>query len=203
MLLGVSIFERFTDQDALDLIREYPLAWVCHPAGGAAQSSLLPLLAETDASGRVTHLLGHMARWNVLCKAFSEDPKATILFQGPQGYVSPQYISKPQWGPTWNYAQLRIDADVVFDPEGGDAALAMLVEAMERDYPEPWRAERMGERYRGMEQAIIAFRAEVKTLNGRFKLGQDETPETLREILANHADAALVRWMKRFNEGRY
>jgi transcriptional regulator len=125
-----------------------------------------------------------------------------VLFQGPQGYISPGWVRDRTWGPTWNYAQLRIEAEVRFDPDGGDAALAALVQAMEAGRDAPWRVDALGSRYRPMEQAIIAFRARITALRGRFKLGQDERPEILADILARLPDPALARWMRRFNKGR-
>jgi hypothetical protein len=35
-----------------------------------------------------------------------------------------------------------------------------------------------------MSRAVVAFRAEVNQHQARFKLGQEESPERLREILA-------------------
>jgi transcriptional regulator len=200
--LVISPFSVYSDADVVDLIGEYPLAWLCPRAGDAHLPALLPLLIETDASGRPVSLLGHMARHNPLFAALTAEPKALILFTGPQAYVSPAHVSDPTWGPTWNYAQLRIDACVTFEPAGGGAAILALLEAMERITPTGWTPASMGERYAPMEQAIIAFRARIVRIEGRFKLGQDERPERLREILDRHPDAALVRWMRRFNAGR-
>jgi transcriptional regulator len=53
-----------------------------------------------------------------------------------------------------------------------------------------------------MLEAIVGFRAQVTRVAGKFKLGQDERPETLRSIVARHPDPVLVRWMRRFNEER-
>jgi transcriptional regulator len=197
------IFNRFDHSDVTDLIGEYPLAWLSPRGGDAGLPALLPLLAEIDGEGRLVALIGHMARRNPLHAALAADPAALILFTGPQGYVSPAHVSDPDWGPTWNYAQLRIEATVTFDSDGGDAALALLLAAMERGEPTGWTPAALGARYRPMERAIIAFRAEVTRLEGRFKLGQDERPEMLRDIVARHPDAALVRWMRRFNPGRW
>ena len=197
-----SPFERFEPRDALDLIGEYPLAWLCPANGDARLPALLPLLVEADGEGRAAALIGHMARRNPLHHALSADPRALILFTGPQGYVSPAHVSDPDWGPTWNYAQLRIEAEVRFVEDGGDAALARLLDAMERAEPTGWTPAALGARYRPMERAIIAFRAEVKRIEGRFKLGQDERPEMLRDIVERHPNAALTRWMRRFNAGR-
>jgi transcriptional regulator len=190
-------FERFETGDVQDLIADYPLAWVQARDTGA--QSLLPLLGEYDADGRLTHLLGHMGRSNPLHARLVADPAATILFNGPQAYVSPRYAEKLNWGPTWNYAQLAITAEIDFLPEQSDHALDTLTAAMEGDR---WSARELGPRYAGMAAMIIAFRARVTVLTGRFKLGQDEGDQTFAAILRNHPDAALVAWMRRFARDR-
>lgn len=197
-----SPFERYEDGDVADLIRDYPLAWVAARTPDGAPASLLPLVAERDTAGRVTALVGHIARHNALYGALAGEGRALILFQGPQGYISPTFVSDRTWAPTWNYAQIQIEAELSFEPDGGDAALAALVEAMEEGRPNRWHISEMGPRYRRMEPMIIAFRARVEELKARFKLGQDERPEILREILANLSDPVLAAWMRRFNPGR-
>jgi transcriptional regulator len=199
---GVSPFEIYSDADTVDLITEYPLAWVCPSGADPALPTLLPLLVETDGAGRPIALIGHMARRNPLFAALEANPAMLALFTGPQAYVSPGLVSDPNWAPTWNYAQLRIAARVTFQPEAGGAAIQQLIDAMERAQPTGWTTATMGARYGTMVEAIIAFRAEISSVEGRFKLGQDEKPDRLGEILGGHADAALVRWMRRFNPGR-
>jgi transcriptional regulator len=197
-----AMFDQFDDNDVRDLIGEFPLAWLCAADGRADHASLLPLLGAYDARGRLTDLIGHMARRNPLFDVLTASPRALILFRGPEGYVSPEHAGKRDWGPTWNYAQLRIEADVAFEPDQTGAALDMLVDAMEHDRAAPWQARELGERYPKMKQAVIAFRARVTKLTGTFKLGQDEQTETLRAILANLPDPSLVVWMRRFNRER-
>lgn len=186
-------FDRFTDADVRDLVTEFPLAWLV--ASDAAEGSLLPLLGEYDAAGRLVSLLGHLGRRNPLHARLDAAPAATILVNGPQGYVSPDQAERRNWGPTWNYAQLVIAAEVRFVPEESEAALAALVHAMEGDR---WTHHELGPRYGGMAGAIIAFRASVTGLTGRFKLGQDEDDAVFEAICRNHPDAALVHWMRRF-----
>lgn len=194
-----SLFETFDTVDVLDLIQQYPLAWI---TTSRSPASLLPLLIERGADGCVSALIGHMARRNPLFEALGMHPRAVILFQGPQGYISPGCVSDRQWAPTWNYAQLQIEADVSFDPRGGNEAIAALLDAMEGSLPNRWDVAEMGERYRAMEQSIIAFRADISVLRGRFKLGQDERPEILAEIIEAHRGTALADWMRRMNRGR-
>ena len=197
-----SPFETFENRDLVDLITEYPLAWVTAHAGDGKLASLLPLLPEVDESGRLSRLLGHMSRANPLLRALSLDPRVLVLFQGPQEYISGSWVRDRSWVPTWNFAQVRIDGDLSFEEEGGDAALDALVGAMEAGREGAWRIEEAGARYRSMERRIIAFRIGVQGLHARFKLGQDERPENLRDILSHVANQGLARWMRRFNPGR-
>jgi transcriptional regulator len=196
------LFEPRDTSDLIRLIDEHPLAWIVSVAGAGFGATPLPLLAETDSSGALVSLLGHFALANPQVAQLRESPWATVLFSGPQGYISPEAVSQPAWAPTWNYAVARCEAYIEFLPDMNDEALERLVRKMEAGRREPWTVARVGERYAGMVRRIIAFRAHVRSLSGRFKLGQDETPQTLTEILSWVPDPALKRWMLDFNRGR-
>ena len=191
-------FEPRSAADVLRLIEEYPLAWIVSEGGATP----LPLLAETDANGQVSALFGHFALSNPQVAQLRAAPRARVLFSGPHGYISPELVSQPGWAPTWNYSTAQFDVEIEFRPDENAAALERLVTRMERDRRDPWTIARMGARYTTMVRKIIAFRAHVRTQAGRFKLGQDETPATLSEILSGLDDVALVRWMKEFNSER-
>ncbi|RYY28525.1 MAG: FMN-binding negative transcriptional regulator [Sphingomonadales bacterium] len=197
-----SLFERFNHDDVRALIAEYPLAWVCAGDPGGPEASLLPLIGVYGADGELTELIGHLARTNPLYAALRDDPRALLLFRGPAAYVSPEHAGRRDWAPTWNYAQLVVGAELIFDADETEAALDVLIDAVESERSDPWHSGELGERYHGMLGAIIGFRARVTDLRGKFKLGQDERPETLQAILASHPDAEMCRWMRRFNEGR-
>jgi len=193
-------FEPRSEADLVRLIDEYPLAWVVSVGGTAGFGATpLPLLAETDAAGKINSLLGHFALSNPQVAQLRADPRAKVLFSGPHGYISPELVSQPGWAPTWNYATAQFDVEVEFRPQENDIALERLVTRMERGRREPWTIAKMGERYASMVSRIVAFRAHVRGASGRFKLGQDESPQTLAEVVSRLDDAALARWMKEFN----
>jgi transcriptional regulator len=193
-----SPFTQFVDADVRDIIRDYPMAWICAVGSHAEEATMLPLLGEYDDAGRLIHLVGHTPRRGVLAEALGRAGRVRILFQGPQSYISPEQAGLRNWAPTWNYVQLSIEAELVLLPDETGAAVASLVEAMERDRPDPWHASEMGERYAMLEKAIIGFRAQVTGLVGRFKLGQDERPEVREAIIASLGDTPLAHWMRRF-----
>ena len=188
-----------SEGDLVRLIDEYPLAWVVSAGGDGFGATPLPLLAETDDAGRIVALFGHFALANPQVALLRQSPRAKILFMGPHGYISPEPVSKPGWAPTWNYATAQFDVEIEFLPLENDQALERLVTHMERGRRTPWTIAKMGERYGQLVHRIVAFRAHVRTTQGRFKLGQDEAPQTLSELLGTLDDPALVRWMKEFN----
>lgn len=197
----VSVFERFDHDDVRALIAAYPLAWLCGGEGAAIEASRLPLIALYDEAGALTELIGHMTRVNPLHALLSARPAATILFNGPDAYVSPEHAGRRDWAPTWNYAQLRIGADVHLDESLTEYSLRILIDAMEQGRVQPWHERELGPRYHGMLGRIIGFRARVTSLSGRFKLGQDEAPGTLDTIMQALPDGDVVEWMTRMNQG--
>jgi transcriptional regulator len=192
---------RFEPRDASDLTRliaDYPLAWIVSTQIADVCATPLPLLAETDSAGEVVALLGHIARSNPHFALLRSEPRATILFMGPHGYISPEGISQPAWGPTWNYAIAQFDVEIEFVPDENRAALEALVAKMETGRHDPWTIARMGARYDELARRIIAFRAHVQRTRGRFKLGQDESAATFAEIVHELGDTELSRWMRDF-----
>ena len=181
--------------DVTRLVAAFPLCWLL--TGGAEDrlSTPLPLLAEPADDGSVRSLLGHIPRRNPQLAALENDPRATILCMGPQGYISPKLVTNLTWGPTWNYAACRFEVDVEIVPDETDAALFRLAEALEGVGDGTWTPERMGPRYETLKQYIVGFRAHVRETHARFKLGQDEAEGTFAEIVEQLGNAELAEWM--------
>jgi transcriptional regulator len=197
-----SPFEEYDDRDVIDLINAYPLASLVSCNGGYAVSSL-PLLVETDDAGRPISLLGHIPKANPQVPILSEQPRTLVLFSGPEGYMSPEYVTTTRdWAPTWSFAVVRIVADVVLDDGLTSEAIEKLVSFMEKGRPQPWSIGEMGDRYDQLKQRVIGFRATIVSVEARFKLAQDERPEVLSSILERLDKTELVHWMQRCNMNR-
>lgn len=214
----VDRFAARSDADLLRLVQAQPLAWVI--SGCVAEdnfrATLLPILAETDAEGRIERLVGHFARSNDQFKLLMQDPKAVLLVLGANGYISPSWMQDKTQAPTWNYASARFFVDVEFfeQPEAIEAHLRELVYTMERQAPRApdtpaWKVDDMGARYASLSRGVIGFRARVRNVRAKFKLGQDERDDVFRDIMAGlshaepgHAGLELQSWMRDFNPGR-
>ena len=53
-----NIYAAHSDADLLRLMRQQPLAWIVSGSAESFRATLLPLLAQTDAEGRVVRLTG-------------------------------------------------------------------------------------------------------------------------------------------------
>lgn len=193
-------------QQLLRLVTEHPLAWVISDAGGEFRASPLPLRPRV-ADGRIEALEGHLARSNPLYAALQKDARALILFSGPDGYISPSWVSNRTWAPTWNYAVVQFLVTVAFDesPELLRAHLDDLVQTMEQGRPKAWDIPEMGPRYDAIKRHIVPFVATVTEQRAKFKLGQDERDSQFREIadaLDTNGPAELLAWMRELNPGR-
>ena len=181
-----------------DMIETYPLAWVTSHTGETSMATPLPLVADYDGEGHLTALIGHFALTNPHVAALHADPRALILFSGPQAYVSPKHVPNRSWAPTWNYSVARFDCRIAFDPDANDTALRRLTGKMETMCGDGWTVDEIGSpRYDVMKTHIIAFRAEILACDATFKLGQDECDGDFEAIVAGLEDRQLVAWMKR------
>ena len=183
---------------AAALIARHPLAWIVSRGFNA---SVLPLLGEYDSAGRLTAVVGHCARSNPLVADFSADPLGLILFNGPAGFIPTRLVSNSDWAPTWNLAVLRLKVTVAWVPEETKALVNRLLDHLEGQAPERWSMDMLGARRDQMLSRIIGFRARVDAMKPHYKLGQDEHPETFREIVDHHPDRDLVAWMEAFAQG--
>lgn len=189
-----------SNADIARLVDEYPLAWVVSSGNDSFHATPLPMLAEFGAEGEVSALFGHFALSNDHVAALQTSSSAVILFMGPQGYMSPSSLSRRNWAPTWNYAIARFKVDVEFVPDETKVALDRLVIKMEVGRRSPWTIVELGDRLAGLARQVVAFRAHVRAVEARFKLGQDEAPETFSELVNGLEDPVLASWMRDFSE---
>lgn len=188
--------------DVVALIDQNPLCWLVSAGAAGFGASPLPLLAECDAQGRLVSLFGHMATANPQVALLRAEPAALVLVNGPQAYISPELLDNPTWVPTWNYAAAVIHVEVAFVPEETRASIEQLTDRMEQGRARPWAVSDAEARLPRMLPHIIAFRAKVTAVDGRFKLGRDETRRDINAIVGGMGEGPLRDWMTLYNQER-
>ncbi len=163
------------------LIEQAPLACVVSQGARGLQASHLPLLLVRE-EGEFGTLYGHFARANPQWRDLAEGGEALLIFQGADGYVSPDYYpSKAEHGqvvPTWNYQAVHAYGRVeLFDDR---ARLLDLVGGLtarhERERAQPWTLTDAPAAYIDkLLKAIVGFAVPIERIEGQWKLSQNKT----------------------------
>ena len=89
----------------VEVIKTYPLATVISVDNNQPLITHLPLILEHDK------LIGHIDKFNPQAAFLKDDNEVTILFSGPQCYISPSVYGTTQL-PTWNYIKVHLKGTV-------------------------------------------------------------------------------------------
>jgi transcriptional regulator len=140
-------------------------------------ASHVPLILDPEPAPYGT-LLGHLARPNPQAKDAIGD--ALVIFQGPEGYVSPSWYAEKQTTgkvvPTWNYVAIHAygPLELIEDPAVKRAHVTALTNRHEGARAKPWSVtDAPADFIATMLKGIVAFRIPITRLEGKWKLGQN------------------------------
>lgn len=170
-------------------MRDHPLATLITAGPEGPKVSLVPFLLRTGGEGDV--LCAHLARGNDQLAQLAAGSPALVLFQGPQGYVSPSwYATKQVHGrvvPTWNYisVEARGVPRIIEDDEWLRAQLAELTDAQETGRDEPWRVSDAPEDYlAALLKGIVGIEIPIDRIEGTWKLSQNQPVANREGVVA-------------------
>lgn len=109
------------------------------------QANHIPFLIDPASSDTGSVLLAHVARANSVWRDVKDGDDVLVIFQGVQGYISPNwYPGKQQTHtrvPTWNYEVVHAHGNIyVHDDERFlRGVLARLTRQHEAVLPTPWK----------------------------------------------------------------
>ena len=186
------------------LVAEFPLATVMFQQdnSGWPHISHLPFIWHDGK------LLGHLSRAHPLALELNrQETTIKLIFNGPDGYISPNYSQQEQKVPTWNYAKLVVDgsAKSVSEPQEKIALMTVISDHFEHQLAQqfatqPWLMSALSTpNLSAMLNAISVFTIEVTALHGHLKLSQNKSAVTVAEIreqLTQHQQPALARIIK-------
>jgi transcriptional regulator len=183
----------------------YPLGLlITHDLAGVVANPI-PFMLQPERGPNGT-LIGHVARANPVWKQTPGATDALVVFQGPQGYVSPGwYASKTEHGkvvPTWNYSTVQArGALVVHDTvEAVRAVVQTLTTHHEAAQAQPWAmADAPADYIEQMLRAIVMIEVPITALVGKFKLSQNRSGPDRKGVeagLAERGEAGLSSTMQ-------
>jgi len=165
------------------LMRARPFAALVSSSANGLYGTHLPTVLKDDGANGLIEC--HLARANPHWKDLAEGNEALMIFQGPQGYITPNwYPSKALHGkavPTWNYAIVHAYGRpaVVQDKDWLRRHVTELTTQQEVSEAAPWAVSDAPEAYVDvMLRGIVGFRFAITRLEGKWKMSQNrETPD--------------------------
>ena len=164
----------------IEVIKTYPLATIISVKDTMPLVTHLPLVLDNDK------LIGHIDIYNPQMELLKNNNNITVLFYGPQCYISPSIYSTTQL-PTWNYIRVHLKGKVN-EIESKDALKQSLItmteflEAPNHNYVLEPNNPRLDKNL----DYIKMFEINITHWEGKFKLSQDKKPndiEAAREQL--------------------
>ena len=160
------------------LMRARPLVALVSGGAEGLYATHLPTVLKDDGPYGVIEC--HLARANPHWKDLAEGKEALMIFQGPEGYITPNwYPSKIQHGkvvPTWNYAVVHAYGcpEVMKEKDWLHRHVSELTAQQERNEPEPWMtSDAPGTYIEVMLRGIVGFRFAITRLQGKWKMSQN------------------------------
>ena len=167
----------------IEVIKSYPLATIVSVNNDEPLITHLPLIYREDDK-----LIGHIDKFNPQAELLKDNNHITVVFSGPQCYISPSIYSTTQL-PTWNYIMVHLKGTVkrIESKEALKQSLIKMtefLEAPEHKYelkPDNPRMERNLD-------YIKMFEISITHWEGKFKLSQDK-----KSIDRKNARKELIR----------
>jgi transcriptional regulator len=160
------------------LMRARPFAALVSAGSAGLYATHLPtVLKDAGGFGLVEF---HLARANPHSKYLAECDEALLIFQGPEGYITPNwYASKSEHQkvvPTWNYAVVHAYGrpQPMQDAQWIRGHVAELTDQQERNEARPWAVTDAPASFvEAMVRGIIGFRFAITRLEGKWKMSQN------------------------------
>ena len=160
------------------LMRGRPFAALVSAGAAGLYATHLPTILKND--GPYGLIECHLARANPHWKDLATGGEALMIFQGPEGYITPNwYPSKALHGkavPTWNYAVVHAYGrpEVMQEKDWLLRHVTELSAQQERNEARPWAVSDAPVSYiEVMLRGIVGFRFAITRLEGKWKMSQN------------------------------
>ena len=168
-----------------DFIEAYAFCTLVSAADQSFIGSHLPMLLDRERQNGP--LVSGVAKANPHWREFDGTSESMAIFAGPHAYISPNWYAKSPAVPTWNYAVVHAYGrpHILEDSATVSALLDRMVARFESGLVAPWTgstAEELEMKQRLMP-AIVAFEMPIDRIEGKFKLGQNRSPEDQARML--------------------
>jgi transcriptional regulator len=157
----------------ISVIKHFPLGMLLTARAGKPFVTHIPFIYNE----KTQKLVAHLDRNNPQLATLTENTEATVVFKGPDTYISPSIYTTPQL-PTWNYIIVHITGKLKLldDAETVKQTMLDMTEFLEGE-AQKFILQKDDSRMERFLNYIQAFEIEITNWEGKFKLSQDKIPQ--------------------------
>lgn len=153
------------------VIQQYPLGMLVTTKNNTPYTTHIPIIYNATTG----HLAAHIDKHNPQVATLKNGDKATVIFKGPDTYISPSIYTTKQL-PTWNYIIVHITGIIqeINDPEAVKDTIIDMTHYLEGSQ----QAYILDKDNKTMDRLVAHIHTfEITDLHweGKFKLSQDKT----------------------------
>ncbi len=169
----------------ISVIKHFPLGILITAKDGKPFVTHIPFIYNETTK----KLVAHIDRNNPQVETLQNYTEVTVVFKGPDTYISPSVYSTPQL-PTWNYIIVHITGNIqlINEPEAVKNTMVAMTEFLEGS-EQKFILKNDDPRMERLINYIQAFEIDITHWEGKFKLSQDKIPQDFenakRELIKN------------------
>jgi transcriptional regulator len=157
----------------ISVIEHFPLGMLVTAKDGKPFITHIPFIYDAATK----KLIAHLDRNNPQMETLKDGAEVTVVFKGPDTYISPSIYTTPQL-PTWNYIIVHVTGNIklINKPEAVKKTMVDMTEFLEGD-PQKFILKKDDPRMERLIDYIQAFEIEITHWEGKFKLSQDKNAQ--------------------------
>ncbi len=160
----------------VELVKKFPfVTMISHDESGQVSISHIPVVTEV-VDGEIKSIQGHFSLRNPQVAHLKNDPRVTILYHGPNSYITPNWYKSGRDVPTWNYCTVHVHGKLKISHSFEDICknLKELTEVFEKG-PGAWSFELPSDldTPEKLAGAIASFIVNPLKIEAKFKLSQN------------------------------
>jgi len=162
----------------ISVIKHFPLGMLVTAKDGKPFITHIPFIYNETSK----KLVAHIDRSNPQVETLTDDAEVTVVFKGPDAYISPSVYTTPQL-PTWNYIIVHITGTIqlINEPEAVKKTMVDMTKFLE-DEAQKFILKNNDPRMERLIHYIQAFEIEITHWEGKFKLSQDKIPKDYENV---------------------
>lgn len=157
----------------ISVLKQYPLGMLVTAKDGKPFVTHIPFIYNETSK----KLVAHLDRNNPQLETLKDEAEVTVVFKGPDTYISPSIYTTPQL-PTWNYIIVHVTGklQLINEPEAIKQTMVEMTKFLEGK-EENFILKKDDPRMERLIGYIQAFEIEITNWEGKFKLSQDKNSQ--------------------------